>query len=110
MVKVTVYKNVNHQCVGFKALGHAGYAEAGQDIVCSAVSILTINTVNSIEAFTKDKTSIVSNERNGMIDFRVKGNPSKEAILLLDAMALGLESIAEDKNYRKYMDLTYEEV
>ena len=33
-----------------------------------------------------------------------------EAKLLLDAMVLGLEEIAEDENYREYMDLTYEEV
>ena len=35
---------------------------------------------------------------------------TREAKLLLDAMVLGLEEIAEDENYREYMDLTYEEV
>ena len=110
MVRVTVYKNENHQNVGFKALGHAGYAEAGQDIVCAAISVLTINTVNSIEKFTNDKTNIISREADGMIDFQIKGNPSKEAVLLLDAMELGLRDMAEEKIYRKYMQLTYEEV
>ncbi len=46
----------------------------------------------------------------GLIDYRLKGNPTREAKLLLDAMVLGLEEIAEDENYREYMDLTYEEV
>ena len=110
MVKVTVYKNENHQSVGFKTLGHAEYAKEGQDIVCSAVSILTINTLNSIEKFTNDPMVVDVNERCGMIDFRVKGNPSKESLLLLDAMVLGLSDMAEDKFYKKYMQLTFEEV
>ena len=29
--------------------GHADFAEEGSDIVCSAVSVLTINTINCIE-------------------------------------------------------------
>lgn len=110
MINVTVYKNEKDQCVGFKAAGHAGYSEEGQDIVCAAVSVLTINTVNAIEQFADDATSLVSDESDGLIDFQLKGNPSSEAELLLSAMLLGLEEIAEDENYRKYMHLTYEEV
>ena len=110
MVEITVYKNTKHQTVGFRTCGHAGYAEEGQDIVCAAISILVINTMNAIEAFTNDKTSLVSDEVSGEIDFLVKGNPSKEAQLLLDAMLLGLQDMADDEIYRNYMDLTYEEV
>ena len=54
MIRVTIYKNEKHECVGFKALGHAGYSENGQDVVCAAVSVLTINTVNAIEIFTQN--------------------------------------------------------
>ena len=31
---------------GFRVCGHSGYAEAGQDIVCAAVSAMTMYTVN----------------------------------------------------------------
>ena len=110
MVEITVYKNTKHQTVGFRTYGHAEYAEEGQDIVCAAISVLVINTMNAIEAFTDDETSLVSDEISGKIDFLVKGNPSKEALLLLDAMLLGLEDMADDEIYRNYMDLTYEEV
>ena len=110
MIRVTIYKNEQHQCVGFEAHGHAGFSEEGQDIVCAAVSVLTINTLNAIEKFADDRTSLVSDESKGLIDYRLKGNPTREAKLLLDAMVLGLEEIAEDENYREYMDLTYEEV
>ena len=110
MIHVTVYRNEKKQCVGFRTVGHAGYGYSGQDIVCAAVSVLTINTVNSIEAFSDDKTSLLTEEGKGLVDFRMKDNPGKEAALLLNAMILGLKEIAEDKNYEKYIDLTYEEV
>ena len=35
--------------------GHAGYAEPGKDIICSAVTILTFNLIKSIESLTGDK-------------------------------------------------------
>lgn len=110
MIRITVYKNEKDQCVGFKALGHAGFSEEGQDIVCAAVSVLTINTLNSIEQFTNDRTSLVSDESDGLIDFQIKGTPSSGALLLLRSMLLGLEEIGSDVNYSKYMELTYEEV
>ena len=75
MIRVTIYKDEKHQCVGFKAHGHAGFSEEGQDIVCAAVSVLTINTLNAIEKFADDRTSLVSDESKGLIDYRLKGNP-----------------------------------
>ena len=53
--------------MGFDVSGHAGYSEAGSDIVCAAVSALVINAVNSIEKFTEDETSCVSDEDTGMM-------------------------------------------
>ena len=49
--------------------GHAGYDDIGKDIVCAAVSVLVINTLNSIERFTDDKTSCVSDETAELLNF-----------------------------------------
>ena len=49
MIRVTIYQNEKKECAGFLAKGHAGFSEAGQDIVCAAASVLMINTVNAIE-------------------------------------------------------------
>ena len=54
MINVIVYKDGKGLIEGFSLKGHAGYAEHGSDIVCSAVSMLTINTLNSISEFTSD--------------------------------------------------------
>ena len=35
--------------IGFECSGHAGYAEHGQDIVCAAISAMTMLIINTIE-------------------------------------------------------------
>ena len=109
MTKVTIYKNVKNECVGFKALGHAGYAEEGEDIVCAAISILTINTMNAIETFTDADVSLEMDEEIGFIEYRIE-EPTKETSLLLDTMVLGLQTMADNENYAEYIDLLFEEV
>ena len=93
MIEVTVYKTMRHEYAGFDMSGHAGYDDIGKDIVCAAVSVLVINTLNSIERFTDDKTSCVSDENSGTVEFRFKDHPSHDAALLLDSMILGLEDM-----------------
>ena len=48
MLKVTFFKK-NGVYFGFRETGHAGYDDAGQDIVCSAVSAMTMLVVNAID-------------------------------------------------------------
>ena len=110
MTKVTIYKNVKKECVGFHVFGHAGYAEEGEDIVCAAISILTINTINAIEAFTDVSVSLETDEEQGLIDYRILDKPTKETTLLLNTMCLGLETMVQDENYAEYIDLKFEEV
>lgn len=47
MITVAINKK-DENYTGFSVSGHAGYAEQGKDIVCSAISALTINCVNSL--------------------------------------------------------------
>ena len=49
MIKAILYIS-GGEIRGFDVSGHAEYAPYGEDIVCAAVSILTIATVNSLEA------------------------------------------------------------
>ena len=109
MTKVTIYNNLENECVGFRVLGHAGYAEAGEDIVCAAISILVINTMNAIEQFTDAKFSQTADEQEGLIEFRIS-KPTKETTLLLNSMILGLQTLEDDKIYGNYIDLIFEEV
>ena len=110
MIEVTVYKTMRHEYAGFDMSGHAGYDDIGKDIVCAAVSVLVINTLNSIERFTDDKTTCVSDENSGTVEFRFKDHPSHDAALLLDSMILGLEDIEDSEEYESYIDIIFKEV
>ncbi|WMJ88146.1 ribosomal-processing cysteine protease Prp [Anaerocolumna sp. MB42-C2] len=96
MIKISIYKNAESKIIGFRCLGHAGFAKSGQDIVCAAVSVLVINTVNSIEHFTSDTFDLKEDENKGEIDFKIVSKPSKESSLLLNSLFLGLQGIKED--------------
>ena len=69
MISVTVYKDKNNHYTGFRCDGHAEYAEPGEDIVCSAVSVLTLNTCNAIEALTEDAFSVGADQETGLVAF-----------------------------------------
>lgn len=110
MTEITIYRDAGKSCLGFRMSGHAGYKEHGEDIVCSAISILAINTMNAIEKFTGLSYTRDTDELCGIIDYRISGAPSKETDLLLNTMILGLKTIAEDEVYADYINLEYEEV
>ena len=48
MTKVVFYKK-NGVFYGFEERDHAGYAEFGEDIVCSAITAMTMLIVNTCE-------------------------------------------------------------
>ena len=102
MTKVTIYKNVKNECVGFKAFGHAGYAEEGEDIVCAAISILTINTMNAIETFTNSQATLVTDEDQAFTEDGVEAK--KETTLVVDTRVLGLQTKEKDENYTEYIE------
>ncbi len=59
-------------CTGFKVQGHAGYAPEGQDIVCAAVSAMTMLTINLIETSFSVPSDLSVDEESGVIEFSVK--------------------------------------
>ena len=48
MTKVVFYKT-DGVYYGFEEQGHTGYAESGEDILCSALSSMTMLIINAIE-------------------------------------------------------------
>ena len=87
--------------------GHAGYAEEGSDIICSAVSVLAINAVNSIEAFTDDHFAV--RQDDGLVELILEGTISEKTTLLLDSMILGLKDI-QTQYGNEFIRLKFKEV
>ena len=104
MITIKVRKK-NGSYEEFISKGHAGYAEAGQDIVCAAVSALVINTINSIEALTEDTFEDAVHQEKDVVSFQITSKPvSEKAELLLDSLVLGLQSVAKEYG-KKYICL-----
>ena len=110
MTDIVIFKKkkLNYVCA-FEIKGHSGYASRGNDIICAAISILTINTINSIEKFTNDKFSLKENERIGFISFKLRGKPSDDTSLLLKSMILGLTGIVKEYG-DEYIRIIFKEV
>ena len=78
---------------GITIYGHAGYAEAGKDIVCAGVTALTENLIDSIESLTKDEIQYEISP--GRVDIHYR-NLSEGAKLLVDSFFLGISEITQD--------------
>jgi len=89
----------------FRVTGHAGFADAGQDIVCAAVSVLVYNAVNSCEELL-GMTLTVTDTRDALLCCVPHKVRSDERVqLLLRSMAFGIEQVAE--NYPKFVRVHY---
>ncbi|MCR5278270.1 MAG: ribosomal-processing cysteine protease Prp [Lachnospiraceae bacterium] len=104
MTTISFYLDEHDKLMGFEAKDHAGFANSGKDIVCSAISVLTINTINSFDELLHADVSLKSDETTGYIDFKVTDYDNESAQLLLKSLKLGLEGVCE--SYPKYLKLT----
>ena len=84
----------DHKIFGFQSKGHAGYGMRGTDIVCASVSILLVNTINSIEKLTSDRFESKVNDKKATIHFEIDGDVSDEATVLLKSLELGVTEIS----------------
>lgn len=106
MTKVKIFRR-DGRYLGFDADGHAGYDDYGKDVVCAAVSVLTINTVNSIEQLAHDK--VETSEEDGHLNCSFPVELSDRGKLLMDSLVLGLRSIEESYG-KSYLEVEIEEV
>ncbi len=107
MINVRITADSDGNTLGIEVDGHAGYDEYGKDVVCAAVSALTINMANAVEHFTEDQFEAECEE--GHFRFRFPGKASHDASLLINALVLGLQDVAESCG-EEYMRIRFEEV
>ena len=68
MITVKLFHKINNNpdlkkiFLGFEISGHAGFANHGEDIVCAAVSVLSINTANALTELTSNKVNVQMND------------------------------------------------
>ena len=87
MIAVSVRKD------GIEIRGHAGYTEAGKDIVCAGVTTLTQTLIRSMQNLTRDEIEYEVSSGRADIHYR---NLSEEGKLLVDSFFIGVCSIADE--------------
>ena len=102
MINAKIVRDSSGKITGFTVKNH------GESIVCAAVSMLVLNTVNSIELLTKDKFACDYNDNGGFLTFSLTEPATRtDGIgILLDAMFLGLTSTK--KEYPTEIEITEE--
>ncbi len=109
MTSIVIRKNHEGDYKGFLLNGHAGSGEYGKDIVCAAISILSINTINSLEKFTDDTFTCNTDKNDGHIEVVFLNKISPEGELLMKSFELGIDSVF--KQYGKeFLNIKFEEV
>ena len=109
MTRITIYCRDNTY-IGFCMEGHSGYADAGEDIVCAAVSAITQTAAMGISELVRCPAALEIKDGGLylMLEKTVKGSKLQQAELILGTMLLGLRSVEQD--YSDYLKLTDREV
>ncbi len=101
MIQVTI-EHTNDTIDQFTVEGHAESAPYGQDLVCAAVTSVTAGTVNAIEKMTNTLPNVKLDEEGGFLQYFVPKDAEETTMktiqLLLEAMIISLETIAEENN------------
>lgn len=107
MIRVVVERDAAGRIVAVQIDGHAGYAEPGRDIVCAAVSAISIGMVNAVETVLGVRLPAEVKE-DGFLRCRmpVVGDEGlRERVqLLLEAMVAALRSV--ESEYGRYVRVT----
>ena len=84
------FRTEGDRIIGFDSQGHSGYAEAGADIVCAAVSStidLVIATINDVLGLA---ASVKIRESDAFISLRLPGSLGQTAESTCQALLTGL--------------------
>ena len=89
MTSVT-FRTENGRITGFDALGHSGYAEAGEDILCASIGAaitLVEATVNDVLGLA---AAVRTDERKALISLRLPGGLAPTAESTCQSLLTGL--------------------
>ena len=91
-------------------MGHAEYAKPGQpDVLCAAVSALTIGTVNSLEELAGERLTTSQDEKTGFFKCDFESALQEKSNFLMDSMTFSLETISREYG-QEYLQVKIEEV
>ncbi|MDF2839433.1 MAG: hypothetical protein K0Q99_204 [Clostridia bacterium] len=103
MVKIEINRDKAKNITDFKLDGHAGAAKSGEDIVCSAVSVLAQTAVQGLKMVAD--IDIKYEIRDGYLSCRLPMELTEKQRLMstaiLETMYVGLKNI--EQSYKKHI-------
>lgn len=95
MIQVTIKRTDENSIRAFTVTGHANY-NPGNDIVCAAVSAVTIGTVNSLDTLAQVRLPSID-YRSGLLKASIEASAEQHerAQTILESMLIMLQSIAQ---------------
>ena len=105
MINILVLKD-KQNIITIEATGHSGYAEAGEDIVCSSVSTLLQSLINGLMNVVQVKPNYTIDEDIPHLSVNVIDIPKdkmNEAQILMKSTYLGLVNISN--SYAKFIKI-----
>ncbi len=72
MTAVKLLRTTSGRLYGYEISGHTGFTEAGKDIVCSALSFLSITCANALESVAGKKPSVFLHEKQGHLVVKLR--------------------------------------
>ena len=108
---VTFFRRSDGALIGYSAQGHSGYAQAGSDIVCAAISALTQSTLNGLKNVLKAPVMFDEDDNGAFIEASLTPEATQEQIgqaqLLLVTLLEGLQAI--QREYPRNLRIIFKE-
>jgi uncharacterized protein YsxB (DUF464 family) len=110
MIKVVIKKDTKGSITGFEIKGHSGYAEEGQDIICSAVSVTAYTAAGALDELAGLRRCYSESDGHMTIKLPRQMTELQEstAAIIMKTTAVGFKQI--ELSYGKYVLVVEEEV
>lgn len=106
MTEVNFYTTDKGELIGFHIHGHSGYADEGEDIVCSAVSSAVYMVINTVTDVMHIDAEVSVDDAE--VVFRIF---SKHAAVCRDILqGLKLHLLSLEEQYQEFIIVKYTEV
>jgi len=95
----------NERITGFSVSGHSGYAEAGQDILCAAISAAVALTETTINDVCGGKAKVRVKEEDARVTLTLPASCEEEDAIQAALTGLMLYLIALRDDYSDYIEV-----
>ncbi len=100
MSRVVLWRNARGQITGYQVSGHTGFAEAGKDIVCAALSFLSITCANALESVAGCQPQV--RQAEALLEVKLS-QPSTKADTIFSVFEQGIRDLEEA--YPRHIDI-----